>query len=220
MDSLIEVFGDIDDLKANAGGNVVVGVIDSHYYNFRLLNEERGATMAEIREAAQSKDKDIVIRLDLDNWQGTLQYLGLVDMTDDGSTYQQVLLFSTIKMNNGVVNTNDNIVSGTVQLEYWYTTLESGNSMPPNAFMNCQFAEINLAPGTKNTGSFMRVNEKGLWDVEKVDIVQSPATASVGQVIVVKTVDANGKPTEWDVMDMPQGSNGIGIKSITIEEVT
>jgi hypothetical protein len=170
LDSLIEVFEDIDELRANTGGKTVIGVIDSHYYNFRFLNEERGATMAEIREAAQSKDKDIVIRLDLDNWQGTLQYLGLVNLTDDGSTYKQALLFSTIKMNNGVINTSDNIVSGTVQLEYWYTLLDPGEDMPPVAFVNCQFAEINLAPGASHAGSFMRVNEDGLWDVEKVDV--------------------------------------------------
>lgn len=201
LDSLIEVFEDIDELKANAGGKILIGVIDSHYYNFRMLNEERGATMAEIREAAQSKDKDIVIRLDLDNWQGTLQYLGLVNLTDDGNTYKQTLLFSTIKMNNGVVNTTDKIVSGTVQFEYWYTLLDPGDDMPPTAFMNCQFAEINLAPGAKHAGSFMRVNEDGMWDVEKVDIIQPPATASVGQTLAVKTVDDNGKPIEWEAVD-------------------
>lgn len=201
LDSLIEVFEDIDELRANAGGKTIIGVIDSHYYNFRFLNEERGATMAEIREAAQSKDKDIVIRLDLDNWQGTLQYLGLVNLTDDGSTYREVLLFSTIKMNNGVVNTADKIVSGTVQLEYWYTPLDPGDDMPPVAFVNCQFAEINLAPGASYAGSFMRVNENGMWDVEKIDVIQPPVTASVGQALVVKAIDENGKPTEWETVD-------------------
>lgn len=209
----------VDDVQANTGGKTVVGVIDSHYYNFRMLNEERGATMNEIREAALSEDKDIVIRLDLDNWQGTLQYLGLVNLTDDGSTYMQALLFSTIKMNNGVVNTSDNIVSGTVQLEYWYTTLESGTIMPPTAFMNCQFAEINLAPGAKHAGSFMRVNEDGLWDVEKVDIVQAPATATVGQTLVVKTVDDNGKPIEWETVDSVSSKDDTG-SIILVDKVT
>lgn len=221
LDSLIEVFEDIDDLRASAGGNAIVGVIDSHYYNFRLLNEDRGATMAEIREAALSEDKDIVIRLDLDNWQGTLHYLGLVDLTDDGSTYQKVLLFSTVKMNNGIINTSDNIVSGDVLLEYWYTTVESGTIMPPNAFMNCQFAKINLAPGSKHAGSFMRVNEDGLWDVEKVDIVQAPATAIVGQTLVVKAVDDNGKPIEWEAVDAGNtGGDSNFTKLNLIDEVT
>lgn len=206
------------DNASSAGNQTVIGVIDSHYYNFRLLNEERGATMAEIREAALSEDKDIVIRLDLDNWQGTLQYLGLVDLTDDGSTYQKVLLFSTIKMNNGIINTSDNVVSGDVVLEYWYTTLESGTIMPPTAFMNCQFAKINLAPGANHAGSFMRVNEDGLWDVEKVDVIQAPTTASVGQTLVVKTVDENGKPTEWETVDVV--SNNDTTKLTLIDEAT
>lgn len=32
----------------------------------------------------------------------------------------------------------------------------------------------------------------------KSDVVLAPATASVGQTIVVKAVDENGKPTEWE----------------------
>jgi hypothetical protein len=30
------------------------------------------------------------------------------------------------------------------------------------------------------------------------DVIPTPATAEVGQTIVVKTVDENGKPTEWE----------------------
>ena len=32
--------------------------------------------------------------------------------------------------------------------------------------------------------------------------------ASVGQIIVVKAVDDNGKPTEWETADLPQGGGG------------
>ena len=32
-------------------------------------------------------------------------------------------------------------------------------------------------------------------------LIPSPATAQVGQTIVVKTVDANGKPTDWECVD-------------------
>ena len=34
-----------------------------------------------------------------------------------------------------------------------------------------------------------------------IGAIPVPSTASVGQVIVVKTVDANGKPTEWEAVD-------------------
>lgn len=37
------------------------------------------------------------------------------------------------------------------------------------------------------------------------DRIAPPATAQVGQTIVVKTVDADGKPTEWEAADMSAG---------------
>lgn len=33
--------------------------------------------------------------------------------------------------------------------------------------------------------------------------IQAPSAAEVGQTIVVKAVDENGKPTEWEVADIP-----------------
>lgn len=181
--------------------NPIIGVIDSSYYNFRYLNPARGASISEVRKAAKEGDRDIIIRLDLDNWQGTLQYMGLTTVSTDDSDYASALLFSTIKANNVSINTSDETVNGTMQFEYWYAFLEPTEGPPADAFVNCQFAEINLAPGTKHTGSFMRVNEDGLWSVEKIDIIQPPTTAKVGQVLVVKSVDENGKPIEWETAD-------------------
>lgn len=37
-------------------------------------------------------------------------------------------------------------------------------------------------------------------------VVPSPVTAEVGQVISVKSVDVNGKPTEWETVDMSEQS--------------
>ena len=37
------------------------------------------------------------------------------------------------------------------------------------------------------------------------DYIPNPSTASVGQTIVVKAVDENGKPTEWEAVDMASG---------------
>ena len=45
--------------------------------------------------------------------------------------------------------------------------------------------------------------------------------ASVGQTIVVKAVDDNGKPTEWETADLPQGGGGSAgwtKRTITLEE--
>lgn len=38
--------------------------------------------------------------------------------------------------------------------------------------------------------------------------VIKPDSAQVGQVLAVKTVDGNGKPTEWKTVDLPAGSSG------------
>lgn len=43
-----------------------------------------------------------------------------------------------------------------------------------------------------------------------VGAIPSPSTATVGQTIVVKAVDSNGAPTEWEAADMPSGGGGSG----------
>ena len=54
--------------------------------------------------------------------------------------------------------------------------------------------------------------------------IPAPATAEVGQTIVVKSVDENGKPTEWETADMPTNETGEVLETIaditTEEEVT
>ena len=40
------------------------------------------------------------------------------------------------------------------------------------------------------------------------DCVITPTTATVGQTIVVKTVNENGKPTEWEPTDFPSSGSG------------
>ena len=46
-----------------------------------------------------------------------------------------------------------------------------------------------------------------------VEKITAPATASVGQIIKVKSVDTSGKPTEWEAADLPSGG------SVTDEQV-
>ena len=62
-----------------------------------------------------------------------------------------------------------------------------------------------------------------LWEVETTvvaqkdeipDAVINPTTAEVGQTIVVKEVDANGKPTKWESKDFPES-----VKVYTISEI-
>lgn len=51
--------------------------------------------------------------------------------------------------------------------------------------------------------------------------VNSPETATAGQTIVVKAVDENGRPTEWEATDFPVGGGSSGWKfvtNVTVEE--
>lgn len=177
--------------------NPLVGVIDSHYYNYRYLNPARGASIAEVRKAAEEKNRDIIIRLDLDNWQGTLRYLGLVNATVDGNANTPVLLFSAIKADNVSVDIDGDTISGKMQFEYWYVTLEPTEGPPADAFVNCQFAEINLAPGASYAGRYMRVNDDGQW--EAVDgLIVSSSTAGSSKKFKI-TVDDSGTLSATEV---------------------
>lgn len=44
--------------------------------------------------------------------------------------------------------------------------------------------------------------------VAPAEPIPAPVTAEVGQVVAVKAVDENGKPTEWEAVDMSAGSLG------------
>ena len=52
-----------------------------------------------------------------------------------------------------------------------------------------------------------------------IGAIPAPATAEVGQVLVVKAVDENDKPTEWETADMPSGT-GSDIEIIASETLT
>lgn len=71
--------------------------------------------------------------------------------------------------------------------------------------------------GSKKLATEEYVNNK----VSDFGGIQSPTNAEVGQTIVVKSVDENGKPTEWEAVDVPSGGGEEAWdyeKTIVIEE--
>lgn len=68
--------------------------------------------------------------------------------------------------------------------------------------------------------------DEGVKLLKSGEAIPIPQTASVGQTIVVKAVDGNGKPTEWEAVDIPSGGGGGGssqwkiIRDLTITENT
>lgn len=57
-----------------------------------------------------------------------------------------------------------------------------------------------------DAGKVPVVQEDGSYGL--ADRIAPPATAQVGQTIVVKAVDVDGKPTEWEAADMASGTLG------------
>lgn len=66
--------------------------------------------------------------------------------------------------------------------------------------------------------------DEGVKLLKAGEAIPIPQTASVGQVLSVKAVDENGKPTEWEVVEIPSGGGGGGssqwkiIRDLTITE--
>ena len=60
----------------------------------------------------------------------------------------------------------------------------------------------------KGTDYFTDADKQELVAELAENAIPVPATAEVGQTIVVSAVDENGKPTAWDVADMASGGGG------------
>lgn len=64
--------------------------------------------------------------------------------------------------------------------------------------------------GNLNTASGAeRLVEKLAERIDEIDYIPAPAVAHIGQTIVVTAVDKNGRPTEWDTVDMQGDINNI-----------
>jgi hypothetical protein len=69
------------------------------------------------------------------------------------------------------------------------------------------------------TRELKQLDEKFIPDTiaRTANVIPVPATASVGQTIVVKSVDENGKPTEWEAVDLPSGGGNATQKTVLME---
>lgn len=72
-------------------------------------------------------------------------------------------------------------------------------------FLNNGIEFVNIHCNSSDTWSF----ESHTLTASDVGAIPSPTTATVGQTIIVKAVDGNGVPTEWEAADLPTGGGGI-----------
>ena len=102
-----------------------------------------------------------------------------------------------------------------VLLIYWSGYWFACSFTKPNAYdLNGITSVVNGGTGrqTLSKGSYIigngtsSVQQKTPSEVlADIGAIPAPATASVGQAIVVKAVDKTGKPTAWEPVDMPTG---------------
>lgn len=130
------------------------------------------------------------------------------------------------------------------------TLMQSGQAADAKAVGNALGTKLDKNQGTGNAGKILGVGEDGIvvpqdkpsGSTVTVDSelsstsenpvqnkvvmaalaekITAPATAAVGQIIKVKSVDTSGKPTEWEAVDMPSGGTEKEWTKILEVEVT
>lgn len=91
-------------------------------------------------------------------------------------------------------------------------------SMPIVVYINgyCETrTSFNVVAQTKPDGYVYVDNDDWPSDVELPTTVPNIQTAEVGQAIVVKAVDKNGKPTEWEAASVGGSGGGLPVVKLT-----
>lgn len=114
--------------------------------------------------------------------------------------------------------------SGVIKGTEYYVRINPIDNNVLNAFMRpvgVGFDNVYIGSDEPTSDSVqLWINPESSNDIPPY--IPAPSTASVGQTIVVKTVDEDGKPTEWEAADFPSGIVGENqwrlIRSVTTEE--
>ncbi len=145
---------------------------------------------------------------------------------DAGDDFAKVIFYDAEKNYINHVN-RGNIVKGN---NYYaaYTSKEDGFALTVNSISNnndVAYARFTFYKTGFGEHPMMAVDEEIQYTVEgyladsvkvKAKNVVSDITAAVGQTIVVKSVDENGKPTEWEAVNA--GEKWETIAEFTVEE--
>ena len=88
-----------------------------------------------------------------------------------------------------------------------------------------QAAKPDIVTPTAESTDTQAASAKAVWDMigtggSGTDISLGVTGASVGDIIKVKQVDANGKPTAWEAAEMPSGSGKAKSQILIDQEIT
>lgn len=78
--------------------------------------------------------------------------------------------------------------------------------------------EVYIGSDEPPEDAVLKIDPNG--DSSIIPVLSEATVAEIGQTIVVKSVDENGKPTEWESADLPSGGGWRKIVEMTIDEDT
>ena len=214
LDQMQGLIGDLTDLETESKDNLVDAINKTIYTLPPMTGTALGGAIA---DPAQESDTQPV-RIGADHKLYT---------APGGASSSSDVLYVTLTMGEG----------GTITADKTFAeiTEAAGSGMcviarPPSgeilylAFYNDTFAFFLLSNGLEFF--YVRCLSSDTWELEfhtlnsrDVGAIPSPSTATVGQTIVVKAVDSNGVPTEWEAADMPSGGGSSGaLAGLTIAD--
>ena len=150
------------------------------------------------------------------------------------SNKQVLFCFDTAKPNLGLFSMPNKITTFRVYKDGVY--IQGADLKTYNAFIELNVIDCNETRifvigklAGSNVVSYFYYFSSNKWSVETEMLpleslenmfIQRPDEAEVGQILVVKAVDENGKPIEWEVIDAPTGSGEDGYSPIATVEQT
>ena len=214
---LDELQTEIDEIKADGGAEVYYAELDGEYPSYTLSADTPLADIAK----AYAANKSIVCRCKISNATATLPLFvpipeqetwifsgaGALDKRYPSETFTVAITpFGVESKQIGIAaQTALDAVAATANEAVLYTPQTLLDTQKQQAQKN-----IGINPEDRTTSMTNSVGVDGygkLWS--EADISLNVTGATVGQTIKVKAVDANGKPTAWEAVDMAAGDTEV-----------
>lgn len=217
---LDELQTEIDEIKAGGGGGgaeVYYAELDGEYPSYTLSADTPLADIAK----AYAASKSIVCRCEIGGMTATLQLLIPRPETNtwifsgSGALGEQLPAQTfTVTITPFGVEAEQTRIAAQTALDAVTATANEAVRYTPQMLENEQKQQaqknIGINPEVRNASMTNPVGVDGdgkLWS--KADISLNVTGATVGQTIKVKAVDADGKPTAWEAVDMAAGDTEV-----------
>lgn len=212
-----ELQTEIDEIKAGGGAEVYYAELDGEYPSYTLSADTPLADIAK----AYAANKSIVCRCKISNTAATLPLFiprpeqktwifsgsGALGAQYPSQTF-------TVAITPFGVEAEQRRIAAQTALDAVTATANEAVLYTPQMLDNLQKQQaqknIGINPEDRTTSMTNPVGVDGygkLWS--KADTSLNVTGATVGQTIKVKAVDANGKPTAWEAVDMATGETEV-----------